>query len=90
VSNESLALRLYNLLSHGVDFNRVYLPMYLTRLHPLFSSELADQMYFIFQIFDSTLCGDILSKDISDILKNVLVCPTNHSQEVKSCQCSFF
>ena len=34
--NESLALRLYNVLSKGVNFNRVYLHTYLIRVWPLF------------------------------------------------------
>jgi hypothetical protein len=42
IHNESMALRLYNLLSDGVNFNRIYLPTFLTRLHPLFSEELSD------------------------------------------------
>ena len=41
-SSESLALRLYNILSSGVSFNRVYLPTYLYRIHPLFSKDLSD------------------------------------------------
>lgn len=41
-SSESLALRLYNILSSGVSFNRVYLPTYLYRIHPLFSKDLTD------------------------------------------------
>jgi hypothetical protein len=52
IHNESLALRFYNLLSAGVNFNRIYLPTYLTRLHALFSNELADQMLFIFDLYD--------------------------------------
>lgn len=56
-SNDSLALRLYNTLAKGVSFNRLYLPGYLTRLRPLFSSELEDQMLFVFSLFDSDLDG---------------------------------
>jgi hypothetical protein len=52
VHNESIALRLYNILSKGINFNRIYLPTYLTRLHPLFTGELADQMLFVFNIYD--------------------------------------
>lgn len=40
--NESLALRFYTMLANGVNFDRVYLPMYLFRVHPLFSADLTD------------------------------------------------
>jgi hypothetical protein len=40
--NESLALRLYNVLSRGVNFNRIYFTTYLTRLHPLVAGDLLD------------------------------------------------
>jgi len=32
IFNESLALRFYNVLAHGTNFNRVYLTTYLTKL----------------------------------------------------------
>ena len=41
-SNESLALRFYTVLASGVNFDRVYLPTYLFRVHALFSPELTD------------------------------------------------
>lgn len=102
--NESLALRLYTVLASGVNFDRVYLPTYLFKLHPLFSPELTDQMHFVFSMFDSDIDGEITSKDISDFMKNVLTCPAKqlsgnsrpylgHTQtglETKSCDCQFF
>jgi hypothetical protein len=33
-------------------------------------------MHFVFNLFDSDLDGEINPKDISDIMKNVLTCPS--------------
>lgn len=87
VKNETLALRFYNVLSKGVPFDRIYLPTYLTRVYPLFSNDLGEQMHFIFNIYDSDNDGLINSKDISDFFKNVLTCPGIINSDVKSCKC---
>jgi len=92
VHNESIALRLYNILSKGINFNRIYLPTYLTRLHPLFTGELADQMVFVFNLYDQDLNRLIDAYDISDLLQNVITC-ANHKgsqSELTPCSCTLF
>jgi len=59
--NESIALRLYNVLSRGIHFNRIYFTTYITRLHSLVAGDLVDQMYFIFSLIDSNLDDKITS-----------------------------
>lgn len=55
VHNESMALRFYNVLAKGVHYSRIYFTTYLTRLHPLFTNDLVDQMHFAFSLLDGNL-----------------------------------
>lgn len=86
--NESMALRFYNLLSEGVNMKRIYLPQYLMTLIPLFKGTLADKNLFVFRLLDGDNDGSLQSQDISDILKNVLVCPIQN--EIKVCTCPLY
>ncbi|CDW75286.1 UNKNOWN [Stylonychia lemnae] len=86
--NESVALRFYNILSEGVNMKRIYLPKYLTTLYPLFNGNVIDKNYFVFRILDGDNDQLIQSKDISDILNNVLTCPLQN--EIKVCTCPLF
>jgi hypothetical protein len=88
--NETLALRLYNVLSRGVNFNRIYFTTYLTRLHPLVAGDLLDQMHFIFSIIDSNLDDQVTSQDIQDLLNNILTCPIHPQDDIKKCTCRLF
>ena len=75
IHNESLALRLYNILADGIKMKRIYLPKYLATLLPLYAGSLLDKNYFAFRLLDGYNRKQLLSKDLSDILNNVLVCP---------------
>eukprot|EP00347_Sterkiella_histriomuscorum_P005209 403357477 len=88
ISNESLSLRFYNVLSEGINMKRIYLPKYIATLLPLFVGNIIDKNYFIFRLLDGDNDGQIQSKDISDILSNVLVCPIEN--EIRVCQCPLF
>ena len=92
IHNESMALRLYNILAKGINFNRIYLPTYLTRLHPLFTGELADQMLFIFNFYDQDLNRQIAANDISDLLQNVITCAKHKGnlEDLTPCNCRLF
>lgn len=48
-------------------------------------------MHFVFSLFDTDLDGLLNSKDIGDVMKNVLACPYAQGQtEFKSCKCRLF
>jgi len=88
VANESLALRLYNLLADGVNMKRIYLPKYLVKLLPLVSGNLVQKAYFVFRLLDGDNQGQLQSKDISDIMNNLLNCPV--VDYIKKCTCPLF
>lgn len=68
---------------------RIYLPKYLVSLLPLFNGTLIDKNYFAFRLYDGDNDDLLQSKDISDILTNVLVCPIGPN-DVKVCTCPLF
>lgn len=88
VYNESTALRFYNVLSDGINMKRIYLPKYLLTVLPLFSTNLIERNYFVFRILDGDNDGLLQSKDISDIMTNLLMCPIH--DDIKSCSCPLF
>ena len=88
VANESLALRLYNLLAEGVNLRRVYLPQYLAKLLPLASGSLVDKAFFVFRLLDGENQGRLQARDIADVMSNLLQCPV--VDEVRKCACPLF
>ena len=89
VSNESLALRLYNIFSEGVNMKRIYLPKFIVTLSPLFIGNIIDRNYFIFRLLDGDNDQLIQSKDISDIMLNLIQCPITEDG-IRLCTCTLY
>jgi hypothetical protein len=83
-----MALRLYNVLSRGINFNRIYFTTYLTRLHSLVAGDLVDQMHFVFSLIDSDLDDQVTPHDITDLHNNILSCQIQ--EDIKKCSCRLF
>ena len=76
------------MLSDGVKMKRIYLAKNLATMVPLFNGTLLDKNYFVFRLLDGYKRGQLVSKDLSDIQSNVLVCPRR--DDIMDCDCILF
>lgn len=91
--NDSMALRLYNVLSMGKMMKRIYLPQFVTLVHPLIFGNWIEKNYFAFRLLDGNNDGIISAVDLSDLIENVLdKCPSTGFGEnrTKLCFCTLY
>ena len=91
--NDSVALRLYNVLSMGRMMKRIYLPQFMVIVHPLIFGNWIEKNYFAFRMLDGDNDGIISAVDLSDLIQSVLEkCPSTGFGEnlTKKCTCIMY
>ena len=91
--NDSFIMRLYHLFSMRKMMKRVYLPQFMTVVHPIIYGNYIEKNFVAFRLYDGDNDGIISSLDLTDLMKNLLErCPMSGAGKflTKDCKCAMF